>query len=369
MKRTRKTVLRTLTVAAAAAALLPLATSTAQALPAGYGAPVADAAATSLTATGLSEADAMDRLAAQPALIAKGERLTDQVGASSAGMWLDQHTGSVVVGVTDERSAATVRAAGATAKVVEHSMTELQSARDAVASRLPANSAAGIDVRANQVVVQIGESAAAATTALTLTATAERFGDMVRVKHIDGSFETAISGGDAITGSGGRCSLGFSTTGNSGITAGHCTQAIASWNDPSGAFYGPSVGASFPGNDYGLIRNDGGLAQPGNVNLYNGSFQDITGAGDPQPGMQICKSGSTTGLTCGQVTQTGMTICYAQGCVNNMAESTAAVNPGDSGGAWFAGSTAIGITSGMGGGFSYFQPVIGGLNLFGVNVF
>jgi streptogrisin D len=365
MKRTRKTVLRTLTVAAAAAALVPLATSTAQALPAGYGAPVAEAATASLTATGMSEADALDRLAAQPALIAKGERLTDQVGAESAGMWLDQHTGSVVVGVTDERSAATVRAAGATAKVVEHSMTELQSVRDAVAAALPADSAAGIDVRANQVVVQIGESAAART----LTATAERFGDVVRVKHIDGSFEIAISGGDAITGSGSRCSLGFSTTGNTGITAGHCTSAIPSWNDPSGAFYGPSVGASFPGNDYGLIRNDGGLAQPGNVNLYNGSFQDITGAGNPTPGMQVCKSGSTTGLTCGQVTQTGMQICYAQGCVNNMAESTAAVNPGDSGGAWFAGSTAIGITSGMGGGFSYFQPVIGGLNLFGVNVF
>ncbi len=361
----RKSLFRTLTVAAAAAALVPLATSTAQALPAGYGEPVAHAAAASLTASGLSEADAMARLAAQPALLAKGERLVAQVGASSAGMWLDQHTGSVVVGVVDEQAAATVRAAGATARVVEHSMTELESVRDAVAKRLPADSAAGIDARTNQVVVQIGDTASADA----LTATAARYGDAVTVRDVDGSFRTAISGGDAITGSGGRCSLGFSTTGNAGITAGHCTSAIASWNDPNGAFYGPSVGASFPGNDYGLIRNDGGLPQPGDVNLYNGSFQDITGAGDPQPGMQICKSGSTTGLTCGQVTQTGMTICYAQGCVNNMAESTAAVNPGDSGGAWFAGSTAIGITSGMGGGFSYFQPVIPGLNMFGVNVF
>ena len=271
----------------------------------------------------------MARLAAQPALLAKGERLVAQVGASSAGMWLDQHTGSVVVGVVDEQAAATVRAAGATARVVEHSMTELESVRDAVAKRLPADSAAGIDARTNQVVVQIGDTASADA----LTATAARYGDAVTVRDVDGSFRTAISGGDAITGSGGRCSLGFSTTGNAGITAGHCTSAIASWNDPNGAFYGPSVGASFPGNDYGLIRNDGGLPQPGDVNLYNGSFQDITGAGDPQPGMQICKSGSTTGLTCGQVTQTGMTICYAQGCVNNMAESTAAVNPGDSGGA------------------------------------
>ncbi|HEV7650307.1 MAG TPA: S1 family peptidase [Actinophytocola sp.] len=365
MNLTRKTILRSLTVAAAAAALVPLATTSAQALPAGYGAPVADAAVASLVSTGMSASDALQRLADQPALIARGERLVDVAGASSAGMWLDQHTGSVVVGVVDEQAAAAVRAVGGTARVVEHSTTELESVRDAVAQRQPADTAAGIDVRANQVVVQIGETAKASA----LAATAARYGDAVRVEHIDGSFRTAISGGDAITGSGGRCSLGFSTTGNTGITAGHCTSAIASWSDPSGAFYGPSVGASFPGNDYGLIRNDGGLAQPGNVNLYNGSFQDITGAGNPTAGMQICKSGSTTGLTCGQVTRTGLQICYAEGCVNNMAESTAAVNPGDSGGAWFAGSTAIGITSGMGGGFSYFQPVIGGLNLFGVNVF
>lgn len=363
MRHIRKSILRSFTVTAAAVVVSLALVPGAQALPAGYGAPVADAAAASLTSAGMSESDAMQWLSAQPGLIAKGERLAEAAGASSAGMWLDRRSGSVVVNVVDEQSAAAVRAAGETARVVEHSMTELQSVRDAVAAKLPADSAVGIDVRANQVVVRMGETAPAS-----LAATAARHGDAVSVRHVDGSFRTAISGGDAITGSGGRCSLGFSTTGNTGITAGHCTNAISSWNGPEG-FYGPTVGSSFPGNDYGLIRNDGGLPQPGNVTLYNGSFQDITGAGNPQPGMQVCKSGSTTGLTCGQVTQVGMTICYAEGCVNNMAESTAAVNPGDSGGAWFSGSTAIGITSGMGGGFSYFQPVIGGLNLFGVNVF
>jgi hypothetical protein len=48
------------------------------------------------------------------------------------------------------------------------------------------------------------------------------------------------------------------------------------------------------------------------------------------------------------------------------ATGTAYVQPGDSGGAWFAGSTAIGITSRMGGGYSYFQPVVPGLNMYGV---
>jgi len=359
-----KLTFRILAVAATAAALVPFGLSSAQALPAGYGEPVARAAAASLD--GLSTADAMRQLAAQPGMIATGERLSDKVGDSSAGMWLDHRTGSVVVNVVDESAAATVRAGGASARVVEHNMTELESARDAVAKTLSTDTAAGIDVRANQVVVQIGDSA---TELDTLTATAARYGSLVRTEHVDGSFETTISGGDAITGGGSRCSLGFNTTNNTGITAGHCTSAVASWSDPSGAYYGPSIGASFPGNDYGLIRNDGGLPQPGDVNLYNGSYQDITNAADPSPGMSVCKSGSTTGLTCGTVYQVGMTICYAQGCVYNMAQSDAYVQPGDSGGSWFSGSIAVGITSGMGGGFSYFQPVVPGLNMFGVWVF
>ncbi|HEY0448843.1 S1 family peptidase [Actinophytocola sp.] len=344
---------------AAAATLVPLSTSTAQALPAGYSEPVARAAAATLG----GGADAMARLAAQPGLVDKGERLVAQAGDSSAGMWLDH--GTLVVNVVSQKAADGVRAAGATAEIVRHSMTELASVRDAVAATLPADTAAGIDVRANQVVVQIGDSAKAGA----LTAKAAEFGDTVRVEHLDGSFDTTISGGDAITGSGSRCSLGFSTTGNTGITAGHCTSAIPSWSDANGAYYGPSVGASFPGNDYGLIRNDGGLPQPDNVNLYNGGYQDITGAADPYQGLSVCKSGSTTGLTCGTVTATGLTICYAQGCVSNMAQSDAYVQPGDSGGSWFSGSTAVGITSGMGGGYSYFQPVVPGLNMFGVWVF
>ncbi|OLF18196.1 S1 family peptidase [Actinophytocola xanthii] len=359
---------KALGVLAAAAALVPLATTTAQALPAGYGEPVAAAAIDSLAADGLGADHATELLSAQPGLVETGEKAVAQVGEDSAGMYLDRASATVVVNVVDRDDVATVRAAGATAKVVDHSMTELEAARDALGKVQPADTAVGIDVAANQVVVRIGETAAAAKVD-TLTATATRFGDMVRTERVDGSFTTTISGGDAITGSAGRCSLGFNTTGNTGITAGHCTEAISQWYDANGAYYGPSIAENFPGEDYGLIRNDGGLPQPGDVNLYNGGYQDITNAADPYAGLSVCKSGSTTGLTCGTVTATGLTICYAQGCVYNMAESTAYVQPGDSGGAWFAGDIGVGITSGMGGGYSYFQPLVPGLNLYGVWVF
>lgn len=357
--------MKALGVLAAAAALVPFGLTNAQALPVGYGEAVASEAIASLTADGLTTTEATDLLSAQPALIATGERLVDRVG-QDAGMFIDPATADVVVTVVDQADVAVVESAGATAKVVDHGMAELTAARDAVAEVLPPGTAAGIDVRANQVVVRIDDTA---TGLGELTSVSERYGDLVRTVRVTGAFDTAISGGDAITGSGGRCSLGFNTTGNTGITAGHCTGGISSWNDAAGNYYGPSIAANFPGQDYGLIRNDGGLAQPGDVNLYNGGYQDITGAADPYVGLSVCKSGSTTGLTCGQVTQVGMTICYAQGCVYNMAESTAYVQPGDSGGAWFAGGTAIGITSGMGGGYSYFQPVVPGLNLYGVSVF
>lgn len=358
--------LKAMGVLASAAALLPFGLTNAQALPAGYGESVAATAIATLTADGLTTAEATELLSAQPGLLATGERAVAAAGADAAGFHLDPATAGVVVNVVDPADVAAVEATGATARVVEHSTAELTAARDALAAELTAGTAAGIDVRANQVVVRIADTA---TGLGGLTSVAARYGDLVRTEHVAGSFDVAISGGDAITGSGGRCSLGFNTSGNTGITAGHCTGAISSWSDSAGNYYGPSIAANFPGQDYGLIRNDGGLSQPGDVNLYNGGYQDITGAADPYVGLSVCKSGSTTGLTCGQVTQVGITICYAQGCVSNMAESTAYVQPGDSGGAWFAGGTAIGITSGMGGGYSYFQPVVPGLNMYGVSVF
>jgi uncharacterized membrane protein len=53
-----------------------------------------------------------------------------RVGADSAGMYIDRGSGDVVVNVVDAADTRTVEAAGAEAKVVEHSMSELEAARD-----------------------------------------------------------------------------------------------------------------------------------------------------------------------------------------------------------------------------------------------
>jgi len=213
----------------------------------------------------------------------------------------------------------------------------------------------------NQVVLTVAD-AAKGTEAL--LAAAASLGDRVRVERVAGEMHTAIYNGEAITGGGTRCSVGFNT--NRGgqnyiLDAGHCTRAVSQWN------VGPSQGSSFPGNDYGLIRNTTGSA-PGAVTLWNGSTQRISSAGTATVGQRISKSGSTTHLTSGSVTRTNVTVNYAEGSVSQLIQTNALVNPGDSGGCLFAGSVGLGITSGKGSGTSFFQPVGEAMSAYGVSL-
>ncbi|HEY0639117.1 MAG TPA: S1 family peptidase [Pseudonocardiaceae bacterium] len=333
----------------------------------GFAPAVAEEAGAGLAAaTGLTAAQAAERLATQDARVALGERVMAELGDRAAGMWLDQRAGTVVVDVTDEADAAAVRKAGATARVVERGAAELEAIRVALTRNQPADTSVGVDTAANQIVVRIGPKA----TGSVLADRAARYGAAVRVEHTDASFSTFIEGGYPIVGaSGGRCSLGFITTANTGLTAGHCTQGIPQWWEGccGGGYYGPSIAVNFPGNDFGLIRNDGGLpTNGGRVYLYNGTAQDIWTAANPYVNLYVCKSGSTTGLTCGYVYGVNETVCYAQGCVGGLARSNAYAAPGDSGGPWFNGGTAVGLTSGGGGGWTYFQPVVPALNAYGI---
>lgn len=63
-------------------------------------------------------------------------------------------------------------------------------------------------------------------------------------------------------------------------------------------------------------------------------------------GQYVCKEGSTTGYTCGQVTETNATVSYPNRTLTGMTWSTACDGPGDSGSGVYNGSTAHGILSG-----------------------
>ncbi|MEE1803458.1 S1 family peptidase [Streptomyces sp. NPDC101062] len=202
----------------------------------------------------------------------------------------------------------------------------------------------------------------------------------VTIKHTEGKFSKLIAGGEAIYAGGGRCSLGFNVRSGStyyALTAGHCTNIGSAWytNSAGTASLGTRAGTSFPTNDYGLIRHSNTAAADGRVYLYNGSYQDITSAANPTVGQSVRRSGSTTGVRSGTVTALNATVNYGGGdIVYGMIQTNVCAEPGDSGGSLFAGTTALGLTSGgsgncTSGGTTFFQPVVEALNAYGVSVF
>lgn len=256
---------------------------------------------------------------------------------------------------------------------------DLASARSALESQLVPHSAVGVDPASGQVVLTIAD---AATGTDALVSAARRYGSAVRVEHVPGRFGTMdghFRGGNGIFDPNvGTCTLGFNVTGGYAVTAGHCAGPGTYWyKENNGLAIGPAVGNSFPGNDFGLIRNDGEMTQRGDVQAYDAGIQDITNAANPSVGQAVCKSGRTTLRTCGTVLRTDVTVNYPQGAVFGLVETNLCAAPGDSGGPLYAGSTALGLTSGGTLGLpcsdsnfrSFYQPVVEALNVFGVSVF
>ncbi|MEV7425128.1 MULTISPECIES: S1 family peptidase [unclassified Streptomyces] len=199
------------------------------------------------------------------------------------------------------------------------------------------------------------------------------------IKHTEGQFSELIAGGQAIYTGGSRCSLGFNVRSGStyyALTAGHCTNAGATWytNSSSTALLGSRVGSSFPGNDYGLIQHSSSANSEGRVYLYNGSYQTITSAANPSVGQTVRRSGSTTGVHSGTVTGLNATVNYGSGnIVTGLIQTNVCAEPGDSGGSLFNGTVAYGLTSGgsgncTSGGTTFFQPVVAALNAYGVSL-
>ncbi|WP_230687234.1 S1 family peptidase [Catellatospora vulcania] len=297
----------------------------------------------------------------------------------SAGVYLD-NAGKTVVTVTDGASADRVRAAGGVARLVTRSGAQLKGAT-AELDRLARISGTSwyVDPISNQVVVT-ADSTVTGSKLAKLKAVTDRLGDTVRVEITAGTLSPTISGGQAIYGGNSRCSLGFNVRNSAGVyfflTAGHCTNISSSWYASSGGgnFIGTRTGTSFPGNDYGIVRYDSTIAHPGNVYLYNGSYQDIVSAGNATVNQTVYRSGSTTGLRSGRVLGTGATVNYPQGTVTGLIRTNVCAEGGDSGGSLFAGTVALGLTSGgsgncSSGGTTYFQPVTEPLSVYGVSVY
>ncbi|MCJ0874886.1 S1 family peptidase [Streptomyces sp. AP-93] len=198
----------------------------------------------------------------------------------------------------------------------------------------------------------------------------------LRIERTPGKLAKLLSGGDAKYATSWRCSVGFNVRSGSTyyvLTAGHCTDGAGTWwtNSARTTAIGPTVGSSFPNNDYGLIRYDNAsLAHPGTV-----GSQDITSAVNATTGMSVTRRGSTTGTHSGSVTGLNATVNYGGGdVVYGMIRTNVCAEPGDSGGPLYSGTRAVGLTSGgsgncSSGGTTFFQPVVEALNAYGVSVY
>ncbi|WP_412542059.1 S1 family peptidase [Longispora sp. K20-0274] len=292
--------------------------------------------------------------------------------ARTAGAYRDAD-GTLVVNVTDQRAAATVRAAGGTARLVTRSSRDLDRLRSGSDLGV-VGTAWSVDPVGDQVLIQADSTVSAAQLA-GLADIVTRSSGAARLERVADPFRPLISGGDAIYGGQYRCSLGFNVTKGGAyyfLTAGHCGNIAATWyaNSAHTTVLGDTVSSSFPGNDYALVQyTNGSVTVSGAV-----GSQDITAAGDAYVGEYVKRRGSTTGVHDGHVTGLNASVHYAEGTVNGMIQTDVCAEGGDSGGPLYDNSLAIGLTSGGSGdcrrgGTTFFQPVTEALSKFKVSVF
>jgi streptogrisin B len=291
---------------------------------------------------------------------------------STAGSYYDAASRTTVVNVTTQSAADAVRTAGATPRLVAHSTAELLKAGDAAKSADVAGSAWAVDPRTDTLQVSV-DSRVTASQLDRLKKSTASFGTAVHITRVSGSFSKLLSGGDPILTDSWRCSLGFNVRSGTTyyfLTAGHCTQGYPDYYTSSGTYIGPTVGTSFPGNDYGIVRYDSSVAHSGTV-----GSQDITSAANAYVGEHVTRRGSTTGIHSGTVTALNATVNYGNGeIVYGLIQTNVCAEPGDSGGSLYDGTKAIGLTSGgsgncTSGGTTFFQPVTEALSAYGVSVY
>ncbi|SCK15643.1 S1 family peptidase [Streptomyces sp. WMMB 322] len=272
-------------------------------------------------------------------------------------------------------AALTTPAVAADAPTSQFSASQLSAASDAVLDADVAGTAWHVDKKNNTLVVTADSTVSRAEIAKIKKAAGAEAAAL-KIERTPGKFSKLLQGGDAIYASSWRCSAGFNVRSGSTyyvVTAGHCTDGAGTWYSNSGrtSVIGPTVGSSFPGNDYGLIRySSSSASHPGTAGGV-----DITGAANAYVGMSVTRHGSTTGTHSGTVTGLNATVNYGGGdVVYGMIQTNVCAEPGDSGGSLRSGNTAIGLTSGGSGnctwgGTTFFQPVVEALNAYGVNVY
>ncbi|GIH02706.1 hypothetical protein Rhe02_07730 [Rhizocola hellebori] len=205
--------------------------------------------------------------------------------------------------------------------------------RDSLAALAPVGSSAVIDPATGEVVVRVAGAAS-----LQFRATAARHRP-VRTVNAEQPVRTnaILIGGQAMNSLDGRiCSTGLITKHGSifyVVTAGHCVAgALSPWFGPGGGMIGPEKSAHFPDNDFGLLRvSDVTPYQLRSQVAWETGSVLIGAVADVAVGAPVCKTGRTTGTTCGTVLAKDATWHYPDGVVYGLIETDVCAGPGDSG--------------------------------------
>lgn len=391
MRFSRTIVVRLAAMVSVAALAVTTAPGAAHAAPSTPGADgkVRSAAEALAKETGGDVGEAQARLDRESRATALSRDLTTALGDSrTAGTWIDD-AGRLHVAVVESTAARAVERSGAIAEEVEFSTNELSvvtTALDRLADRGQADGVRswGIDPVTNQVVVRtVGELDGATAEILDRAVESGK----VRMEAAAGTMKLAadVYGGQEYTVNGQwYCSTGFNAVDSSGttimITAGHCTEGATSFSY-NGASLGTLYDSSFPGTDFGAVELASSMTPSPLVDMYDGYGVRVEGAQVAPVGATLCKSGRTTGWTCGEVVSFDNSVNYGDGdVVSGLTEHDACVEQGDSGGANMSGNQAQGLSSGgalyQSGGelvcgekvgrenVSYFQPIADALDAY-----
>ncbi|WP_406728946.1 trypsin-like serine protease [Streptomyces sp. GD-15H] len=327
----------------------------------------------------LTPAQASERLANEGEAGTRAGRLRIALGDRFAGAWVHGAASEkLTVATVDAKDVSVIEAQGATAAVVQRTLSELVAAKeklDSAATRVKTLDTPVwyVDVPKNRVMVQARNQAAGAAFVEAAGLRSSHVG--IRTTTDRPRLMPDITGGDAFyINDTARCSVGFSVTrgGQQGfVTAGHCGNPGAVTTGDDRTAQGTFQASTFPGKDMAWVdTNDQWTATPG-VKAQDGQEVQVTGSTQALVGAAVCRSGSTTGWHCGTIQQHDTSVSYPEGTVDGLTRTTVCAEPGDSGGPFVAGVQAQGVTSGgsgncTGGGTTFYQPVNPILSDFGL---
>jgi streptogrisin C len=308
-------------------------------------------------------------------------RLSRELGDTFGGAWLSEDGTRLIVGITDDASAALVRLAGAEPRRVARGKARLDGVMEelnrSVANVAPSIHSWYVDLPSNSVVVSVEDSGLLHAQAFIARSSGAKDGTIRLVRSSEAPRPLYdLRGGDAYFQgspfSSGKCSIGFPVSGGF-VTAGHCGGPGTAVYGVNGAALGTVRDARYPGNDYAWVQTHGSwISQPW-VNNYSGANDIVAGSNEVGVGASVCRSGATTGKRCGWIQSKNLSVNYPPGVVTGLTMTNVCAEGGDSGGSWLSGNQAQGVTSGAAGnctqgGTTYFQPVNPILSAYGLSL-